>query len=75
MISISRKKHIFDLFTQTKLFNVLISGNLGLQAGSNTIRGLGTGHIMRGEFRKNIAREIKSGIISATLLAIIMWHY
>ena len=48
----------------------MISGNLGLQAGSNTIRGLGTCHIMRGEFRKNIVREIKSGLISATVVSI-----
>ena len=43
---------------------------MGLQAASNTIRGLGTGEIAKGEYRKTIEREIKSGMISATIVAI-----
>ena len=59
----------------------MFPGNLGLQAGSNTIRGLGTGHIKRGEFQRNIGREVKSGVISATIIAITigvigaLWSY
>lgn len=43
---------------------------MGLQACSNTVRGLGTGHIARGSFGKNIKKEVKSGLISATIIAL-----
>ena len=44
-------------------------GNLGLQAGSNTIRGLGTGHIRTDEFCTNIVKEMKSGLVCASTIA------
>ena len=44
-------------------------GNLGLQASSNTIRGLGTGHIRQDEFGTNIVKEMKSGLVCASVIA------
>ena len=77
-----------------------LSGNLGLQAGSNTIRGLCTGepqtdsvdirvdnyrycpgHIHPGNYVSNMVREIRSGLVTATLLASVLagvavvWSY
>ena len=58
-----------------------LSGNLGLQASSNTIRGLGTGHIDSDHYISNIKKEIKSGLLAATLAASVMsligglWSY
>ena len=74
-----------------------LSGNLGLQASANTIRGLGTGtredfsklafqftipgHIDSTHYISNIVKEIKSGLLAATLAAIVMsliggtWSY
>ena len=46
-----------------------LSGNLGLQATSNTTRGLGTGHIRSVGVCTNIIKEIKSGTISASMIA------
>ena len=46
-----------------------LSGNLGLQAGSNTIRGLATGQIKEGEFQRNLTKELKSGCLCATWIA------
>ena len=45
-------------------------GNLGLQAGSNTTRGLGTGHIVPGQYMANVWKEVKSGLVSATILSL-----
>ena len=44
-------------------------GNLGLQAGANTIRGLGTGHIRKDDFCTNLAKEMKSGLVCASIIA------
>jgi len=58
-----------------------LSGNLGLQASANTIRGLGTGHIRRKKYCANIMREIKSGLLAASLVAAVIavvgtvWSY
>ena len=66
--------------TSILIFNNVL-GNLGLQAGANTIRGLGTGHIKRVGFRKNFSKELKSGIVCATMISItiglvgIVWSY
>jgi len=49
-----------------------LSGNLGLQASSNTIRGLGTGHILKDKYGENICKEIKSGLVAASVAAIVM---
>ncbi|XP_023331015.1 uncharacterized protein LOC111703346 [Eurytemora carolleeae] len=49
-----------------------LSGNLGLQASANTIRGLATGHITPKSYGSNILKEIKSGLISATFVAVVM---
>ena len=46
-----------------------LSGNLGLQASANTIRGLGTGHIGQGQYASNMWKEMKSGFLSATIIA------
>ena len=46
-----------------------LSGNLGLQASSNTIRGLGTGHISKDQYCSNILKEIKSGLITSSLVS------
>ena len=46
-----------------------LSGNLGLQASANTIRGLGTGHIDQGKYFSNMWKEVKSGFLSATIIA------
>ena len=35
-----------------------LSGNLGLQASANTIRGLGTGHILPNKYCANIIKEV-----------------
>ena len=43
---------------------------MGLQACSNTVRGLGTGHIASGSLGRNIKKEVKSGLISATIVAL-----
>ena len=82
-----------------------LSGNLGLQASSNAIRGLGTGkninqvntnwlwiitgtlqyhslgHISSSHYTSNIYKEIKSGLVTATLLSLVLsciavvWSY
>lgn len=49
-----------------------LSGNLGLQASANTIRGLGTGHIQRNIFCSNILKEIKSGLLVASTVAVVI---
>jgi len=49
-----------------------LSGNLGLQASANTIRGLGTGHIPESAYASNILKEVKSGLVAATLAATVM---
>jgi len=49
-----------------------LSGNLGLQASSNTIRGLGAGLITPKTYRQNILKEIKSGLLSASIVALVM---
>jgi len=49
-----------------------LSGNLGLQASANTIRGLGTGAITPKNYKSNILKEIKSGLISASIVAIVI---
>ena len=46
-----------------------LSGNLGLQASANTIRGLGTGHIGEEKYFSNMWKEMKSGFLSATIIA------
>ena len=46
-----------------------LSGNLGLQASANTIRGLGTGHIDQSKYFSNMWKEMKSGFLSATIIA------
>ena len=43
---------------------------MGLQAESNTVRGLGTGHIRRDTFGANIVKEMKSGLVCATIISI-----
>ena len=50
-----------------------VKGNLGLQAGSNTTRGLGTGHIVPGQYMANIWKEVKSGLVSATILSLVLF--
>ena len=58
-----------------------LSGNLGLQASANTIRGLGTGHIDKSTYFSNMWKEIKSGFLSATIIATVicfigtLWAY
>ena len=58
-----------------------LSGNLGLQASANTIRGLGTGHIDQERYFSNMWKEMKSGFLSATIIATIicvigtLWAY
>jgi len=37
-----------------------LSGNLGLQASANTIRGLGTGHIPSSKYCSNITKEVSN---------------
>ncbi len=37
-----------------------LSGNLGLQASANTIRGLGTGHIPASKYCSNITKEVSN---------------
>jgi Mg/Co/Ni transporter MgtE len=37
-----------------------LSGNLGLQASANTIRGLGTGHIPPSKYCSNITKEVNN---------------
>ena len=49
-----------------------LSGNLGLQATSNTIRGLGTGHIGETDILKTIKKEIKSSIILSIMIGSII---
>merc|ERR1712032_1536183 len=49
-----------------------LSGNLGLQASANTIRGLGTGHIPETAYASNVLKEVKSGLVAATLAAAVM---
>lgn len=49
-----------------------LSGNLGLQASANTIRGLGTGFIKPKNYKKNIFKEFRSGLISASFVALVM---
>ena len=63
-----------------------LSGNLGLQASANTIRGLGTGersggntfqtiggqlpgHIDSTQYFSNMMKEMRSGVLTATLVA------
>ena len=46
-----------------------LSGNLGLQASANTIRGIGTGHIGQEKYFSNMWKEMKSGFLSATIIA------
>ena len=58
-----------------------LSGNLGLQASANTIRGIGTGHINSSSYLSNMWKEVKSGFLSATIVATIicaigtLWAY
>jgi magnesium transporter len=40
-----------------------LSGNLGLQASANTIRGLGTGHILPNKYCANIVKEVREYIL------------
>lgn len=47
-----------------------LSGNLGLQASSNTTRGLATGNIPIKNAVKNTWKEVKSGIIAAFTIAL-----
>ncbi len=66
-----------------------LSGNLGLQASSNTIRGLGTGmcwnssvilvasdsfkgHIGKSNYLSNMRRELRSGLVTASLLSSVL---
>ena len=58
-----------------------LSGNLGLQASANTIRGLGTGHISSHKYLSNVVKEVKSGLLTASTTAAIiagvgaLWAY
>ena len=64
-----------------------LSGNLGLQASANTIRGIGTGGLWNNDkgiilnsvgqitsstYLSNMWKEIKSGFLSATIIATII---
>merc|ERR1712032_129551 len=49
-----------------------LSGNLGLQASANTIRGIGTGQITSSSYLRNMGKEIKSGFLSSTIIACII---
>jgi len=49
-----------------------LSGSLGLQTCSNIIRGLGTGHVNKDTYCKNLSKEILSGLFISTILAFLI---
>merc|ERR1711971_388866 len=49
-----------------------LSGNLGLQASSNMVRGLGTGHVVPDQYCYQIWKEVRSGVVSSMILSSVM---